>query len=94
MQPSMTLSAWRSLGGALGWPAANRAGRTRSPNKVREDRETASVVGQLIAVLPVELADQPMQAQPSQVIAHLIGAVGGAEQSGEVGAKARRWKSR
>ena len=53
-----------------------------------EDRDALAVVGEDVGVGTVEAFDQPVEAQPRQVVAHLVGGVGGAEQSGDAGAKA------
>jgi hypothetical protein len=53
-----------------------------------EDREPDAVGGQGVAVAVGDAGDQAVAAQPGKVVAGLVQAVGGAEQSGHQGAQA------
>jgi hypothetical protein len=76
----------------LGWAVGLIGGKQRRQDPLAElgveDREPLAVVGEHVAVAVIEAADEPVQAQPAQVVGHLAGAVGAAEQAGDKGAKA------
>src|SRR6266704_2711654 len=53
-----------------------------------EDREAPALGGEHVGVAAGQTADEALAAQAGQVVAHLVGRVGGAEQGGDLGAKA------
>jgi hypothetical protein len=53
-----------------------------------EDREAQSVAGQVVGVGVGAADDEPVVAEPGQVVAGLCHRVGGAEQSGHQGTQA------
>src|SRR6266704_1303897 len=53
-----------------------------------EDREAPALGGEHVGVAAGQTADEALAAQAGQVVAHLVCRVGGAEQGGDLGAKA------
>ena len=79
----MAASAARRLGGAWGWLAAVSGTRSRFGDLGIEDGDPDAVAGQGVAVGVREPADEPGQPEPAQVVGHLPGGVGAAEQPGD-----------
>jgi hypothetical protein len=85
---SMVVRARRSSGGAGGRSASSNGGE-ESPVKFGVEHGDALALGsEGVGVGVREPGDQSVEAESAKVVAHLVGAVVGAEQSGHEPAKA------
>src|SRR5512135_962424 len=72
-----------------GWPVGGDEGSQHPVVDLAVEHGNAlPVLGELVGVAAGQPLDEPVDAEPGEVVAHLVGGVGGAEQSGDVGAQA------